>query len=144
MGYAAQIFEGSVLLLERISHRVAFSQHLYPGGLYLDGLAASERFHELALYGNAGAGGHLLKQILREGCLVHYHLYIIDAGTIIQCDERYAFVTSFRSYPRFGEHIGPRLHPEQVLDFGSFDSFHFSISYISWQKYSIPSNYSIS
>ena len=41
VGHAPEVFEGGVLLLERISHRVAFSDYLDLLGLDLDGLAAT-------------------------------------------------------------------------------------------------------
>ena len=57
----AQIYERSVLLLERVAHRVAFSIYLNGVGLDLHGLTAAYRLYQIAGDSYAGACGNLGK-----------------------------------------------------------------------------------
>ena len=120
----AQVFEGSVLLLEREAHGVAFTVNLDLPGLYLDGLAAAHRLHEGSGDCNAGAGGYLREQVLGECGLVHDYLDIIDGRTVIECDERHVLVAPLGPYPAFGKDILSRLAREQVFDLGPDNCFH--------------------
>ena len=112
----AQIFEGRILLLEGITHRVAFSQNLDFRGLDLHGLAAADGFHQLAANRDAGSCGHLGKQFCIRGRLVYYYLYIIYGGTVVQGYERDFFVSTFSAHPALREHIFSGCLCKKVLD----------------------------
>ena len=120
MGNASEELKGGVLLLERETHRVAFSKHFNCLCLDLHGLAASLGLYKVSLYGKGRSGGDSLYEFFVEEFRVCYYLDVIDGGTVVEGDEFYLFVSSLGPDPSFGQNFYPRLHLKQSLDFGSF------------------------
>ena len=122
-----QVFEGRVLLLQRIAHRVAAAVDRDLLVLDLHGLAAAHGLHQPALHADAGARTDLSQHRLRVGVLVHDDLQVLDGRSVVECDERDLFVPSLRPDPTFGQNLLSCFHPEQVLHLGSKYFLHFDL-----------------
>ena len=74
----SEILERSILLLERIAHRVALTVNLDGACLDLHCLAAADRLDEFSGNSYAGSSGDLLEKALLYCSLVDYDLDIVD------------------------------------------------------------------
>ena len=115
MGNRTEVLEGSILLLEREAHRIAFAIDFDLLCLDLYSLAAADRLHEVTLYRKAGAGGNLLEELLVEEAGVCDYLDIIDGRTVVECDELNLFVSSLSPHPSFGKDFLAWLAFQQVF-----------------------------
>ena len=116
MGHSPQIFEGCVLFLQGIADGVAFAVDLDPGGFDLHCLTAADGLHKSAADGYAGACADAGEDGLHLRSFVHHYLDILDGASVVQRDERYLFVSSFRPYPTFGKDFLSCRHRQQVFN----------------------------
>ena len=125
VGYRTEILQGSVLLLERVSHRVAFAQNLDFLCLDLHGLSAADRLHQHTFDREARSGCHLGDKALVEIGHVGHHLDIMDSRSIVEGDELDLFVSSLSPYPTFGQHFHSGGRLQQVFHLCSCCDAHF-------------------
>ena len=124
VGYCPEIFQRSVFLLERVSHRVALAVDFDAFSLDFHVLSASEGLYQLSSYTETCTRGDFLHQVLIEEFSLGYNLDIIDRRTVVKCYEFYLFVSSLGPYPTFGKYLLTWLHFQQILDFRPYNFFH--------------------
>ena len=115
MGNRTEVLEGSILLLERETHRIALAVDLDLRSLDLNGLTASDRLHEITGHGKAGSGRDPLEEFLIKKTCVSDYLYVVDRRSIVQGYELNLLVSSLGPHPTFGKDFLTWLALQQVF-----------------------------
>ena len=101
MADLAEELQAVAFLLQRIGLGISGAVHLDLLGLYFYHLSFALRLHQRAGDVQTGTCGDFFHQLLVKTGKVGHNLEIMHDGAVVQCDESYGVVASFRSYPAF-------------------------------------------
>ena len=109
------------LLLEGIGFGVGRAVHLDLRGLHLDPLPRPERLHEPSVDADAGTRSDGFELFFAEFRKIDDHLYVRNARSVVQGDERHILVPALGAHPSLDDNVG--VHDARLQNF--YDSLRF-------------------